>query len=79
MPCEGYIHILAKEIIILAIKFWIWLLLIDFEPDKVNYDNYMAVYDIFEKFFKNEKIEIVTKSSLSHCIGLKILKEDLYV
>ena len=39
----------------------------------------MAVYDIFEKFFKNEKIEIVTKSSLSHCIGLKILKEDLYV
>ena len=31
-------------------------LLIDFEPEKENFDNYMAVYDLFEKLFKNEKI-----------------------
>ena len=37
-------------------------LLIDFEPEKENFDNYMAVYDIFENAFKNEKIEIVTKN-----------------
>ena len=30
-------------------------LLIDFEPDKENFDNYLAVYDIFEGLFKNER------------------------
>ncbi len=30
-------------------------LLIDFEPEKENFDNYMAVYDLFENIFKNEK------------------------
>ena len=30
-------------------------LLIDFEPEKENFDNYMAVYDLFEALFKNEK------------------------
>jgi len=54
-------------------------LLIDFEPDKENFDNYMAVYDIFENLFKNEKIEIVTKNGLSKHIGPKILKEVVYV
>jgi len=54
-------------------------ILIDFEPDKENYDNYMAVYDIFEKLFVNEKIEIVTKNGLSPYIGPKILNEVLYV
>lgn len=54
-------------------------LLIDFEPEKENFDNYMAVYDIFENLFKNEKIEIVTKNGLSPYIGPKILKEVLYV
>ena len=39
-------------------------LLIDFEPEKENFANYMAVYDLFESIFKNEKIEVV-----------KILKE----
>ena len=29
-------------------------ILIDFEPDKESYDNYMAVYDMFEQLFKNE-------------------------
>jgi predicted nucleotidyltransferase len=54
-------------------------ILIDFEPEKENFDNYMAVYDLFEKIFKNEKIEIVTKNGLSPYIGPKILKEVHYV
>ncbi len=54
-------------------------LLIDFEPEKENFDNYMAVYDIFENLFKNEKIEIVTKNGLSKYIGPKILNNVMYV
>ena len=54
-------------------------LLIDFEPEKENFDNYMAVYDLFENLFKNEKIEIVTKNGLSKYIGPKILKDVVYV
>ena len=54
-------------------------LLIDFEPEKENFDNYMAVYDLFEKIFKNEKIEVVTKNGLSPYIGPKILNEVQYV
>lgn len=54
-------------------------LLVDFEPDQENFDNYMAIYDIFEKIFKNEKIEIVTKNGLSPYIGPKILNEVIYV
>ena len=54
-------------------------LLVDFEPEKENFDNYMAVYDLFEKIFKNEKIEVVTKNGLSKYIGPKILNDVLYV
>jgi predicted nucleotidyltransferase len=54
-------------------------LFIDFEPEKENFDNYMAVYDLFEKLFKNEKIEVVTKNGLSPYIGPKILNEVQYV
>ena len=54
-------------------------ILIDFEPDKENFDNYMAVYDIIEKLFKNQRVEIVTKNGLSPYIGPAILKEVLYV
>lgn len=54
-------------------------LLIDFEPEKENFDNYMAVYDMFENLFKNEKIEIVTKNGLSKHIGPKILNDVMYV
>jgi predicted nucleotidyltransferase len=54
-------------------------LLIDFEPGKETFDNYMAVYDIFEHLFKNEKIEIVTKNGLSKYIGPKILNNIMYV
>lgn len=44
-------------------------ILIDFESDKESYDNYMAVYDLVEELFKNEKVEIVTKNGLSPYIG----------
>lgn len=54
-------------------------LLIDFEPEKENFDNFMAVCDLFEKIFKNEKIEVVTKNGLSPYIGPKILNEVHYV
>ncbi len=54
-------------------------ILIDFEPDEENFDNYMAVYDYIENMFKNEKIEIVTKNGLSPNIGQHILKEVIYV
>jgi len=54
-------------------------ILIDFESDKENYDNFMAVYDMMEQLFKNERVEVVTKNGLSPYIGPKILKEVVYV
>ena len=54
-------------------------LVVDFEPEKENFDNFMAVYDIFDNLFKNEKIEMVTKNGLSKYIGPKILNTVLYV
>ena len=54
-------------------------LLIDFDPEKENFDNYMAVYDLFENIFKNEKIEVVTKNGLSQYIGPSILRDVVYV
>ena len=54
-------------------------ILIDFEPEKETYDNYMAVYDLCEQLFKNERVDIVTKNGLSPYIGPKILNEIKYV
>lgn len=54
-------------------------ILIDFEPEKENYDNDMAVYDIIERLFLNERVEIVSKNGLSPYIDPKILSEVLYV
>jgi predicted nucleotidyltransferase len=53
-------------------------LLIDFEPNKENFDNYMAAYDLFESIFKNQKVEIGTKNGLSPYIGPEILNEVVY-
>ncbi len=53
-------------------------ILIEFEPEKETFDNYMSVYDILENLFRNEKIEIVTKNGLSPYIGPQILKEVIY-
>jgi len=50
-------------------------ILLEFEPEKENFDNYMSVYDILENLFRNEKVEIVTKNGLSPYIGPQILKE----
>lgn len=54
-------------------------LLVDFDPDKETFDNYMAVYELLEQLFRNTKVEIVTKNGLSPYIGPKILKEVQYV
>jgi predicted nucleotidyltransferase len=54
-------------------------LLIDFEPSKENFDNYMAVYDLLEETFQNHKVEVITKNGLSPYIGPKILKDVVYV
>jgi uncharacterized protein len=54
-------------------------ILVDFAPEKENFDNLMAVCDFCETLFKNEKVEIVTKNSLSPYIGPSILKEVIYV
>jgi predicted nucleotidyltransferase len=54
-------------------------LLIDFEPAKESFDNFMAVCDMFEQLFKNEKIEVVTRKGLSEYIGPHILNNVEYV
>jgi uncharacterized protein len=54
-------------------------LLIDFGKGQESFDNYMAVYDLLEQIFKNEKIELVTKNGLSPYIGPQILEEVQYV
>lgn len=54
-------------------------ILVDFYPEKENFDNLMAIYDLLERLFKNQKIEVVTKNGLSPYIGPKILKEVQYV
>ncbi len=54
-------------------------ILIDFYPEKENFDNLMALFDLFERLFKNQKIEVVTKNGLSPYIGPQILKEVQYV
>lgn len=54
-------------------------ILVDFEPGKDNFDNYMAVYDLLENVFINRKIDVVTKNSLSRYIEPAILNEVVYV
>ena len=53
-------------------------ILIEFDPEKENFDNYMSAYDMLENIFNNEKIEIVTNNGLSPYIGPKILREVVY-
>jgi predicted nucleotidyltransferase len=54
-------------------------LLIDFEPEKESFDNLMAVCDLLEKLFGNERVEVVTKNGLSPYFGPQILSEVQYV
>ena len=50
-------------------------ILVDFDPEKETFDNYMAVYDLLENLFQNTKVEVVTRNGLSPYIGPKILNE----
>ena len=54
-------------------------ILVDFEPEKETFDNFMNLYNYIEELFNNEKIEIVTFGGLSPYIGKHILKEVNYV
>ena len=54
-------------------------ILVDFEPEKETFDNFMNLYDYLEKLFHSEKIEVVTVNGLSPYIGDHILKEVNYV
>jgi uncharacterized protein len=54
-------------------------LLIDFLPEKENFDNYMAIYDYFELLFKDENVRMLTKNGLSTHFGPQILKEVSYI
>ena len=54
-------------------------ILVDFEPEKETFDNFMNLFDYLEKLFENEKIEVVTVNGLSPYIGKHILKEVNYV
>lgn len=53
-------------------------LLIDFESGKATFDNLMAFCNTVESIFKSEKVEVVTKNSLSPYIGPQILNEVVY-
>ena len=53
--------------------------LIDFEPEQVTFDNFMAVYDKLEDLFQYEVVKVVTRNGLSPYIGPIILKEVEYV
>jgi len=52
--------------------------LVDFEPEKETFDNFMNLYNYLEELFVNEKIEVVTVNGLSPYIGKYILKEVNY-
>lgn len=54
-------------------------ILIEFAQGKESYDNLMAVYDLIEQMFQDEKVEVVTKNGLSPYIGSSILNEVLNV
>ena len=54
-------------------------LLVEFEKDKESFDNFMELCYLLEEIFEGEKVEVVTKNSLSPYIGPDILLEVEYV
>jgi len=52
--------------------------LVDFEPEKETFDNFMNLCNYLEELFVNEKIEVVTVNGLSPYIGKHILEEVNY-
>jgi predicted nucleotidyltransferase len=54
-------------------------ILVDFENDQENYDNFISLCYLLEEMFKGKKVEVVTKKGLSPYIGPAILKQVEYV
>lgn len=54
-------------------------ILIQFNPEEENFDNFMSLYDLLEEIFQQNEIDVVTANGLSPYIGPKILKEVEYV
>jgi len=52
-------------------------ILVDFFPEKENYDSFMVLYDYLEHLF-DKKIEVVTLNGISPYIKPYILKEVVY-
>jgi predicted nucleotidyltransferase len=53
-------------------------ILVDFEPEKETFDNFMGLYNYLEELFTGETIEVVTVNGLSPYIGQHILREVNY-
>lgn len=53
--------------------------LIDFQPEQENFQNFMAVCEILEKSFNQDKLDVVTFKGLSPYIRKQVLKEVEYV
>ncbi len=53
-------------------------LLVDFEPEKKTFNNYMLFVDLLEEKF-SRKVDVVTKTSLSPHLAPYVLNEVKYV
>ena len=54
-------------------------ILVEFQKDKTNYDNFINLCFLMDELFLGRKVEVVTKNSLSPYIGPKILQQVEYV
>ena len=54
-------------------------ILVDFDPAKETFDNFMNLYNYLEDLFADKRIEVLTVNGLSPHIGQYILKEVNYV
>jgi len=54
-------------------------ILVDFEPEKETFDNFMGLCNYLEELFTGEAVEVVTVNGLSPYIGKHILREVKYV
>jgi predicted nucleotidyltransferase len=54
-------------------------ILVEFQNDKTNYDNFINLCFLLDGLFQGRKVEVVTKNSLSPYIGPKILQQVEYV
>jgi predicted nucleotidyltransferase len=54
-------------------------LLIEFQKDKISYDNFINLCFLMDELFQGRKVEVVTTNALSPYIGPKILQQVEYV